>query len=462
MNDNSTICAIATPAGSCALSLIRVSGRGTFDIISRIFKPSGSGNIKFEEHPNTVFHGIIIDEREIIDEVLMSVFKAPHSYTGEDSAEITCHGSQFIQQEIIHLLLRSGATMAQPGEYTLRAFLNKKMDLSQAEAVADVIASNSRASHNLAMKQMRGGFSSKISQLREQLVHFSSLLELELDFSEEDVEFAKRKDLFDLLVNLETELAYLIESFATGNVMKNGIPVAIIGKPNVGKSTLLNILLNEDKAIVSEIPGTTRDAIEDTIVIQGISFRFIDTAGLRMSNDIIESKGIEKTLEKIEQAGIILYLFDISQTTISEILTTADDFMSREGNRDKKLIIIANMIDKLMELPEGFKNLLRYETIFISAKRRENINLISACLMNAVGNTALSEGTYVTNARHYEALVKTRDAIVRAKSGITDNTPADFVAQDIREALHYLGEITGNVTSDDILRNIFSKFCIGK
>lgn len=462
MIGNSTICAIATPGGACALSIIRISGKLTFDIIAKIFKPSANGTIKFEDHPNSVFHGIIVDSDAIIDEVLVSIFKAPHSYTGENSAEITCHGSQYIQQEILHLLIRSGATIAQPGEYTLRAFLNNKMDLSQAEAVADVIASNSKASHNLAMKQMRGGFSKKIQTLRDQLLHFSSLLELELDFSEEDVEFAKRNDLMDLLVKIEIEVNILTESFATGNVMKNGIPVAIIGKPNVGKSTLLNILLNEDKAIVSEIPGTTRDAIEDTIVMKGISFRFIDTAGLHSSQDVIENKGIEKTHKKIDEAHIILYLFDISQTNIEDILTTTDNFMRQKGNQNKKIIIVANMIDKLIELPERFKDLLRYETVFISAKRRENINLVVACLMNAVGSTALSEGTFVTNARHYEALIKISDAISRAKKGIAEKMSSDFVAQDVRESLHYLGEITGNVTSDEILGNIFSKFCIGK
>lgn len=462
MIENSTICAIATPAAASALSIIRMSGKDTFEILEKVFFPAGSGNIIFAEHPNTVIHGTIKDGKEVIDEVLTSVFKAPHSYTGEDSAEITCHGSQYIQQEILHLLIRNGATIAKPGEYTLRAFLNNKLDLSQAEAVADLIASNSKASHALAIKQMRGGFSSKIQKLREQLVHFSSLIELELDFSEEDIEFVQRKELIDLLLTLETEITSLIESFAMGNVMKNGIPVAIIGKPNVGKSTLLNILLNEDKAIVSEIPGTTRDAIEDTIVIKGIAFRFIDTAGLRESSDVIENMGIEKTYEKINQASIILYMFDITETTIDEIIDTADKFMNQLNDPSKKIIVIANMIDRLIEIPRGFKDLLKYETIFISAKRKENINLILACLMNAVGNASLTEGTYVTNARHYEALQKTKESLGRAKNNIISNIPTDLVAQDIRESLHYLGEITGEVTNDEILGNIFNKFCIGK
>lgn len=462
MIENTTICAIATPAGACALSIIRLSGKETFEILSKFFFPAGSENLVLADHPNTVFYGTIKDGKEIIDEVLVSVFRAPHSYTGEDAAEISCHGSQYIQQEILLLLIRNGATIAKPGEYTLRAFLNNKIDLSQAEAVADLIASNSKASHGLAMNQMRGGFSTKIQELRTQLVNFSSLIELELDFSEEDVEFAKRKELLELLIKLETEINLLIESFSIGNVMKNGIPVAIIGKPNVGKSTLLNILLNEDKAIVSEIPGTTRDAIEDTIVIKGVSFRFIDTAGLRESIDVIENMGIEKTYEKINQASIILYMFDITDTTIDEIIITADKFVMHLNDPLKKIIIVANMIDRLIETPKGFKDLLKYETVFISAKRRENINLILACLMNAVGETSISEGTYVTNARHYEALQKTKESLCRAKNNISTNIPTDLVAQDIRESLHYLGEITGEITNDEILGNIFSKFCIGK
>ncbi|MBI5217836.1 MAG: tRNA uridine-5-carboxymethylaminomethyl(34) synthesis GTPase MnmE [Bacteroidia bacterium] len=461
MTENSTICAIATPSGSGALAIIRLSGKNTFEIIHNVFNPAFKGRY-IAERPNTVLFGTIQDGTEILDEALISIFKAPNSYTGEDSVEISCHGSPYIQQQILQLLIRHGASMAKPGEFTMRAFINNKLDLSQAEAVADLIASNSKASHDLAIKQMRGGFSSTISVLRKQLIHFSSLIELELDFSEEDVEFAKRDELIELLEKLNKEITLLIQSFAVGNVMKNGIPVAIIGNPNVGKSTLLNILLNEDKAIVSDIPGTTRDAIEDTIVIKGISFRFIDTAGLREPGDKVENMGIEKTYEKIEQACIILYLFDISQTTIEEIISTINDFKKHIHAPDKKLIVVANMIDKLVEMPKGFRELLKFETVFISAKRRENINLITESLLKSAGSATKAEGTIVSNARHYEALMKTNEALLRVKKSCEQKIAADFIAQDLREALHYLGSITGEITSDDILKNIFANFCIGK
>jgi len=462
MKNQSTICAIATPAGNGAISIIRLSGKDAIKVCNKAFKPVDKSKELTKTKANTIVFGTIIENSQIIDEVLVSVFKAPHSYTGEDIVEVSCHGSQYIQSRILQLFIRSGASLASPGEFTMRAFLNGKLDLSQAEAVADLIASNSKTAHKLAIKQMRGGFSEKIKDLREQLINFASLIELELDFSEEDVEFAKRTDLLELLSKIDKEISILINSFSLGNVMKNGIPVAIIGKPNVGKSTLLNLLLNEERAIVSELPGTTRDAIEDTMVIDGTAFRFIDTAGLRESTDQIENIGIEKTYEKINLASVILYLFDISQTNIEEINSTIQDFKIHLNDPSKRIIVIANMIDKLVEIPKHFKDFVDLETIFISAKRNENIHLITESLIKSVANENISENTIISNARHYEALTKTKESLIRATEGIHTNIPSDLVAQDIREALHYLGEITGQITSNDILHNIFAKFCIGK
>ena len=459
MTDQSTICALATPAGTGALAIIRLSGEKAWVITEKIFKPQGR---PFAPAPNSISYGTIYDEDLIIDEVLASFFKAPYSYSGEDIVEFSCHGSPYIQQQILQLLIKNDARLAQPGEFTLRAFLNNKMDLSQAEAVADLIASNSKVSHEIAINQIRGGYSKKMEQLRSELLKFTSLIELELDFSEENVEFAKRTELLDLLNALDREISILTDSFSVGNALKNGIPVAIIGKPNVGKSTLLNILLNEDKAIVSEIPGTTRDAIEDTINIKGISFRFIDTAGLRESTEKIEAIGIQRTYEKIKQAKIILYLFDISNTSLDEISNTIHDFQEHIEGTDKKLIIIANMIDKLIEMPKSFKELLKYETIYISAKRRENIQMIINSLLKNVEHENATEGTIVTNARHFEALNNARAALIRVKNGISEKIPADLCAQDLREALYHIGSITGTVTNNEILESIFKNFCIGK
>ncbi len=397
-----------------------------------------------------------------------SVFRAPNSYTGEDSIEISCHGSAYIQQKIIELLIKNGLRLAKPGEFTLRAFLNGKFDLSQAEAVADLIASHSKTSHELALNQMRGGFSNKIKQLRQQLVNFASLIELELDFSEEDVEFADRKELKNLLANLKIEISALLDSFKLGNVLKKGIPVAIVGQPNVGKSTLLNAILNEERAIVSEIPGTTRDAIEDTIVIKGVSFRFIDTAGLHDSTDKIEKIGIERTYEKIDQAKIILYVFDVSKTNYEEIKITLQEFKDHidqlpEGlSQDKKFILIANKTDLLVEAPKGFRSMVEMECIFVSAKRKENINLIVESLSKYVESENITDATIVSNTRHYEALSKSLEAIESIEKGFSEGLPSDLIAIDIKTALHHLGEITGEITTNEILGNIFSKFCIGK
>ena len=410
----------------------------------------------------TLHFGKIYDEDVLLDEVLVSVFKTPHSYTGEDSIEISCHGSTFIQQKLIELLLKRGARMANPGEFTLRAFFNGKFDLSQAEAVADLIASNSTASHNLALEQMRGGFSTKIKVLRKELVDLASLIELELDFAEEDVEFADRTRFLKLLTDIEKEVQQLIESFALGNVIKNGIPVAIIGKPNAGKSTLLNRILQEEKAIVSEIPGTTRDSIEDTISIEGFTFRFIDTAGLRSSADKIENLGIERTYEKIRQSKIILYVCDMTKSTPNELSETLEDFKEHIEDKNKRFILIGNKIDELVEMPRFFNQYVDLETIFISAKRNENINLIMDSLIDSVKDLDLSDNTIVSNARHLGALNKVAESILAIKKGFDDGIPTDLIAIDIRTALHYLGEITGEVTNNELLGNIFGKFCIGK
>ena len=462
MNNTDTICAIATSPGVGAIAIIRVSGSEAFKISEKIFF-SRKNNFKISKVKSHSIHfGTIGDGNNILDEVLISVFKAPNSYTGEDSIEISCHGSIYIQQKIQELLIKNGARYAKPGEFTLRGFLNAKFDLSQSEAVADLIASNSEASHCLAIDQMRGGFSKKIKELRAKLVEFASLIELELDFSEEDLEFAERPKLMKLLKEIEKELKKLTDSFSVGNVLKTGIPVAIIGKPNVGKSTLLNALLNEEKAIVSDIPGTTRDAIEDTIVIEGISFRFIDTAGLRSTKNEIEIIGVERTYEKINQASVILYLFDISSDTPKEIIENLNDFKDHINNKNKKFILIGNKIDKLVEMPHSFKDLVELETIYISAKRKENINLISESLVKSVNFENISDKTLVSNIRHYEALSKSLQAIKNIEEGFKNEIPTDLISTDIRDALHHLGEITGEITTNEILDSIFTKFCIGK
>jgi len=386
----------------------------------------------------------------------------PHSYTGEDVIEISCHGSLYIQQKILELLIRKGLRLAKPGEFTFRAFMNRKFDLSQAEAVADLIASHSDTSHDLAIQQMRGGFSRKISALRQSLVDFAALIELELDFSEEHMIFADRADLHTLLSHIEVELLQLINSFSLGNVIKNGIPVAIIGKPNVGKSTLLNAILNEEKAIVSEIPGTTRDAIEDTIVIGGYSFRFIDTAGLRASEDAIETIGIGRTWEKISEASIILYVFDVTEQSFEEVTEAISELKNPAGDQPLNLVLIGNKTDMLEELPKGFREFVEYETIFVSGKRKENIHLIAEHLVEIVGKAKTSDRTIVSNSRHLEALQHAYDSIVSVRNGLNENISPDLLTVDIHKALYHLGEITGEITTDEILGSIFSRFCVGK
>lgn len=459
---NDTICALSTPAGTGAIGIIRLSGPDSIDLCRKFFK-SGNPESELEKVPShTVHFGKFYDGDFLIDEVLVTVFRNPHSYNGQDIVEISCHGSVYIQQRILELLLTAGTRLAEPGEFTLRAFLNGKFDLSQAEAVADLIASNSESTHRMAMSQMRGGFSHKIGELRARLIDFASLIELELDFSEEDVEFADRTALFQLLEKIKTEIDSLKSSFALGNVMKHGIPVAIVGKPNVGKSTLLNALLNEERAIVSEIPGTTRDSIEDTISIQGVTFRFIDTAGLRHTEDTIENMGIGRTYEKMNQASVVLYVFDITTASEKEIDEAIADIRTQLDDSEKQIIPVANKTDMLMESPHSFKKLVELDTLFVSAKRNENINLITERLLKSAHSGETGDQTIVYSLRHFEALTRAAQSIESIEKGFADNIPSDLIATDIRQALHHLGSITGEVTTDELLGNIFGKFCIGK
>ncbi len=460
--NSDTIAAIATPPGTGAIAVLRISGKNSLQTALKCFKPKKSGLSPENIQSHHLYFGEIRKEGKMLDEVLFSFFKAPHSYTGEDAVEISCHGSEYIQQALLQTLLDAGARLARPGEFTLRAFLNGKMDLTQAEAVADLIASESKAAHQMAIRQMRGGFSEKIAALRAKLVHFASLLELELDFSEEDVEFANRQQFFNLLQEIKKELSRLKESFKMGNVLKKGIPVAIIGKPNVGKSTLLNAILNEERALVSEIPGTTRDAIEDTIALEGYTFRFIDTAGLRRSDDVVENMGIEKTRDKIEQARLILYVCDISKLNRQSAEALLKEYKAYIQDKDKHFILVANKIDKLKGIPAHLKELLELETVFVSAKRKENIHLLAEMLVAHVKDDSAGDNILVNNSRHYEALGKALEAIEAVQNGFENGLPTDLIAIDLRQALYHLGSITGEVTSDEILGNIFGKFCIGK
>ena len=470
MQGQDTICAISTPSGKGAVAIIRLSGENAFHITSSVLQFANEKKNLNEEAPNTIHFGGIINDTDIIDEVLVSLFKAPHSYTGEDVIEISCHGSLYVQQKILELLIEKGARMARPGEFTLRAFLNGKLDLSQAEAVADLISSSSRSAHKVAVNQMRGGFSSEIKKLRDQLLHFISLIELELDFSEEDVEFADRKAFKKLIKNIENLLNRLIRSFSLGNVIKNGIPVAIVGQTNAGKSTLLNLLLKEEKAIVSEIAGTTRDAIEDTIILNGIQYRFIDTAGLRETTDTIESIGIERTYSKLRQASIVILMIDIRNQP-EDILMDINDIRNHMDTEAKNLIVVLNkadMIDDPEEIDEmvaGLKDITPTDVplIELSAMLGTNIESLTDELQNAVNDCEYDENdVIVTNVRHFEALKHAHEAILRVNEGIDSSLSSDLLAVDIRECLHYLGEITGEITTDEILGNIFKNFCIGK
>lgn len=463
LKDNIT--ALATPAGSGAIAVIRVSGPQALEIGDAVFKPYGK-KVLSEQPSHTMHLGNVQDGSRVIDEALVSIFKGTRSYTGEPTIEISCHGSPYIQQEILQLLLRSGCRAAKAGEFTLRAFINGKMDLSQAEAVADLISSDSEASHTLAMQQMRGGFSNEIAKLREELLNFASLIELELDFAEEDVEFANRDQFQELITRITRVLKRLIDSFATGNVLKNGIPVAIVGEPNVGKSTLLNALLNEDRAIVSDIAGTTRDTIEDEIAIGGIGFRFIDTAGIRETEDVIEGLGIKKTFEKIKQSNVVILLLDSEKASHSpERLKEIQIEVGKIKNKfpQKPLIVVANKVDKLSKEEIASIQAAIDNPLFLSAKAKTGVEELTEKLLSLVNTGALrNDETIITNSRHYDALLKALEEIEKVQAGIDAGLSGDLLAIDIREALYHFGEITGQVTNDELLGNIFANFCIGK
>ena len=459
-----TIIALATPSGVGAISVIRLSGENAIQIVDANFRSVRKNKVLKNAKTHTIHLGHIMSNGVILDEVLVSVFKNPRSYTGENVVEISCHGSRFIQQEIIQLFLQKGCRMADNGEFTMRAFLNGKMDLSQAEAVADVIASNSAASHQMAIQQMRGGITNELKELRAQLLDFAALIELELDFSGEDVEFADRSKFKELVAKISIVLKRLIDSFAFGNAMKNGIPVAIIGEPNVGKSTLLNTLLNEEKAIVSEIAGTTRDAIEDELIIEGVAFRFIDTAGIRQTEDVVENIGIKKTYEKAENAQLIVFLLDsnkfshASDVFLDEIETIKKRFPT------KRLLVIANKTDTLSCHDRAILESEIADLILLSAKEKTGITVLKEALTSLVNTGALSNNeTIVTNSRHFEALNNALTAISSVQQGIDLKISTDLFSIDIRECLRHLGNITGEYDVDkDILGHIFSNFCIGK
>jgi tRNA modification GTPase len=464
MLDQLTICAIATSPGMGAIATIRLSGEKSIEIADSVFSSPTAGKKLAGQKPNTLHFGSISAGNELIDEVVVAIFRAPHSFTGEDVVEITCHGSVYIQQRILQLLITKGARMALPGEFTQRAFLNGKMDLSQAEAVADLIASTNRAAQKVAINQMRGGFSTELSNLRGELLHFIAMIELELDFSEEDVEFADRTQLKNLVTRIENILRKLKNSFQLGNVIKNGIPIAIVGETNVGKSTLLNALLNEEKAIVSDIHGTTRDVIEDVVNIHGTAFRFFDTAGIRETTDEIENLGIERSYSKLDLATVVILVVD-----------TLNDFQIISGRIEKirkrltgqHLIVAANKSD--IGLPETIEELKKLELfpneklVFIAAKKKTNLDELIAEMQHAVALDSVGEDTViVTNVRHFEALSKALESVERVQVGLDNLISGDFLAQDIRECLIFLGEITGEISNDEILGHIFKNFCIGK
>ncbi|QTD39405.1 tRNA uridine-5-carboxymethylaminomethyl(34) synthesis GTPase MnmE [Polaribacter batillariae] len=464
MTQQDTIIALATPSGVGAISVIRLSGEKSIEIVDAYFRSIKKGKSLKNQKTHTIHLGHIINNDVIIDEVLVSIFKNPNSYTGENVVEISCHGSSFIQQEIIQLFLQKGCRMADNGEFTMRAFLNGKMDLSQAEAVADVIASNSEASHKMAIQQMRGGITNELKDLRAQLLDFAALIELELDFSGEDVEFADRTKFKELVTKITFVLKRLIDSFAFGNAIKNGIPVAIIGEPNVGKSTLLNALLNEEKAIVSDIAGTTRDAIEDEIIINGVAFRFIDTAGIRETLDVVENIGIKKTYEKAENAQLIIFLINSEKFKVKSFEFKAEIKNIKKRFPNKRLLVVANKIDTLSNdeattLSTEIENLIP-----LSAKNKTGIDKLKAELTSLVNIGALSNNeTIVTNSRHFEALNNALEAITSVKQGIDLEISTDLFSIDIRECLRHLGNITGEYDVDkDILGHIFGNFCIGK
>jgi tRNA modification GTPase len=461
---NDTICALATAPGMAALAVIRISGPGAFEIISKHFETMKGKRKNFTTlPPYSIHYGKIIEQDHVIDEVLVSIFKTPHSFTGEDIIEISCHGSVYIQQELLGVLQRAGARLAEPGEFTLRAFLNGKIDLSQAEAVADLISSQHAAAHKAALQQLRGGYSSTIQDLRQQLIDFASLIELELDFAEEDVEFANRDKLESLVNGLLTEIRKLQQSFASGNVMKTGVPVIIAGKPNVGKSTLLNALLNEERAIVSDIAGTTRDIIEDHLVIDGIKFRFMDTAGIRMTEDSIEKIGVERTMLQAGKAAVLIYVCDPEQSDAFQAEQEINELREKSGNAESPVITVVNKSDKydFEKLLHQYANLPGL--VLLSAKEVRNIEELKAKLAGAAllgGENG--EQTIITSARHAEALHMAAEALEKVIAGIHQHLPTDLLAFELKASLFHLGQITGEIYTEDLLGNIFSRFCIGK
>ena len=462
MIQDDTIIALATPSGVGAIGVVRISGKKAISVADKIFSSVVKKSL-YNQKTHSVLLGHINDGDRIIDEVLLSLFKGPKSYTGEDVIEISCHGSHYIQSEIIQLFIRNGCRAANPGEFTFRAFLNGKMDLIQAESVADLIASDSESSHKIALQQMRGGFSSKIKVLRKELIDFASLIELELDFSDEDVDFADLKKFQLLIDRISSVLKYLIESFASGSVIKQGVPISIVGEPNVGKSTLLNFLLNDEKAIVSDIAGTTRDAIEDELIIDGVKFRFIDTAGIRQTDDEVESIGIKKTFKKIADSQVVLFMIDSSKS-LDDNLSSQVSYVHEisENNPKTQIIIVYNKVDLIdnFDFNEAFKN---FEYVKLSAKTGSGIDKLKKKIICLVQMGKIKNNdTIITNARHYEALLKADDCINNVKAGLKNEISSDLLAIDIRQAIYHFGQITGEISSDDLLGNIFSKFCIGK
>ena len=457
MINSDTIIALATPPGIGAISIIRISGKNAISVSEKLFFKKNKKKLSSHKS-HTVHLGKIKNNENEIDEVLLTIFKTPHSYTGENTIEISCHGSIYIQQQIIDLYVQNGARVADPGEFTLRAFLNGKMDLNQAEAVADLISSENEGAHRLAIKQMKKEFSSDLKKLRKELLDFVSLIELELDFSEEDVEFADRNKFNSLIKKIKLELKLLIDSFKSGNVLKNGVSVAIVGKPNAGKSSLMNALAKDNKAIVSDIPGTTRDSIETSINIKGVKFRFIDTAGLRKTNDVIESKGIEKTREQISKANILIYLFDINDIDESEIKKTLSDF----DREDLTVLLVRNKIDLKTKKTELLNNIRKMEIIEISALETSSVDLIKNKLISNINIINTHTNTVISNSRHLNALNNALNSLIDVETGIENNLSSDLLSIDIRKCIDSIGEITGEVTNDDILGNIFANFCIGK
>lgn len=456
-----TICAIASPPGTGAIAVVRISGPQTHSVLNNIFV----SRTKSEQYPEArrAYYGEISTNGKILDDVVVLFFKSPASYTGEDAAEIYCHGSQFIQNRLLQILAENGARMAAPGEFSLRAFVNGKLDLMQAEGVDDLIRSRNPMAHALAVKQMRGDFSARLRELRQQLIDLTALLELEIDFSEEDVQFADRSRLLETCKALQNEVVLLSESFKAGNVLKHGIPVAIIGEPNVGKSTLLNRILNEERSIVSEIPGTTRDFIEDNFNVGNITYRFIDTAGLRNTSDLIESAGVERTLVKASEASIILLLFDAADCENDRILSGIESLKSQVADfADKKLIVVINKIDLLVNAPKHLRELLDHDLVFLSAKRNENIEELMQKLTDAVQISENAPDIVLTNVRHYDAFLTISSLLSQAVQHIAGGLPQDLTVSFLHQALHHIGLVTGEVSNEDVLGSVFSRFCIGK